>query len=437
MTNCTRLEAPVFLAAQKIKSFEETPEGFMLECFLINTKINANDWMVTADANIQDGKTFEGRPDIEFINPEGKRDHTVGKSFEESIAVQEPFRKGTIQKVLGTETGEKLTSISLITDSDVIRKIKSHELQFVSPAVFPRSLEDIEIIRTGPNTHVHILHRYRGLHRAFVDEPAYETIDATLGPTCEGPIEECMIKLEQVQAGIGDSEIDPLRERKIISVKKCTVTGNTIIEFENTSNSKEKSTSNKLPTDEEMKKLDSRISKIADEIEEKLKGKADIETEEEKTSRLANEEETRKKEEAKKSKSKKGNEQEDKTAEELEKEKEAKKAEEEKKEEDMTARIAGEISEKLPLIEKFVAAKTQVAGLDSKAVTALREKLMKASLDTLKEKWDDIKEFAAGLPVKEIETESPIGYGASESFTASKKFEEMSGSELEEAAGMN
>lgn len=436
MTNCTKLEAPVFLAAQKIKSFEETDEGFMLECFVINTKTNANDWMVTADANIQDGLTFEGRPDIEFFNEEGKRDHTVGKSFEESLAVQEPFRVGTMKKIRGTETGEKLTSISIITDPDVIRKIKSGEIQFVSPAVFPRSLEDIEIIRTGPRTHVHILHRYRALHRAFVDEPAYETIDATLGPTCEGPIEECMIKLEQVQAGIGDIEIDPLRVRKIVSVSKCKVTGNTIIEFENTSNREEKSTSSKLPTDEELKKMDSRISKIAEEIEEKLKGKADIETEEEKTSRLANEEETKKKEEARKSKSKKGNEH-DPDKETSTDETEEEKAQEEEKEKDMTARIAAEISQKLPLIEKFVAAKTQVSGLDAKAVTALREKLMKASLESIKEKWEDIKDFAAGLPVKEIEKDSPIGYGASEAHTGSKKYEDMSTSELEEAAEIN
>ena len=428
------MEQPIFLAAHKIKSFEETPEGFMLECFLINTKLNQNDWMVTAEANKQDGHTFKGRPDIEFINDKGQRDHTVGKSFEDSLRAQEPFRVGTINKIMGTETGEKLTSVSLIKDPEVIRKIKSREVSYVSPAVFPRSLEDIEIIRTGPHSHVHVLHRYRGLHRAFVDEPAYGTIDATLGQTCEGNIEECMIKLEQVQAGIGDDSIEPLREKKIVSVKKCTVTGNTIVEFENTSNNQEKSKTSKLEDEEKIKELESKLSKFANEVKEELKGKANIESEEDKKKSEAAKkaEEDKKLEEAKKSK--KGNEEET-------KKEEAKKAEEEKKEKDMTARIASEIAEKLPLIDKFVAAKTQVAALDEKQQTELKETLMKASLGDVKKQWEAVEPFVAAIPT-ETKTDSPIGYGLSSGYTAASsttttKFEEMSTEELEAAAGVN
>ena len=128
MTNCKSLDHPVFLAAQKIKGFEETDEGFLLECFLINDKVNQNDWVVTADANLQDAHTFEGRPDIEFFNENGKRDHTVGKSFEDSIRVQEPFRKGTMRKVIVKQEGKEVTSISLITDKEIIKKIKSKEI---------------------------------------------------------------------------------------------------------------------------------------------------------------------------------------------------------------------------------------------------------------------------------------------------------------------
>ena len=432
MTNCKSLDHPVFLAAQKIKGFEETDEGFLLECFLINDKVNQNDWVVTADANLQDAHTFEGRPDIEFFNEDGKRDHTVGKSFEDSIRVQEPFRKGTMRKVIVKQEGKEVTSISLITDRDIIRKIKSHEIEFVSPAVFPRSLEDIEIIRTGPDTHVHVLHRYRGLHRAFVDEPAYGNLDAQLGQTCEGNIGDCMIKLEQVQAGIGDSEIKPLRELKIVTVSKCKVTGNTIVEFENTSQVTKKSVTKHMANEEIKKEVDAAISKFKADFEEKLKSKANIETEEEKTSRIAQEEKDK---DAKKSKANGEENKEEKANDVTEKEKDAKKAQDEEKEKDMTARIAAEISEKLPLIDKFVAAKTQVAFLDEKAQTALRESLMKASLDEVKSKWETIKEFAAAIPTTKS-TDSPIGYGAVTTETASSNFEDMDTKELEKAAGV-
>ena len=391
MTNCKSLDHPVFLAAQKIKGFEETDEGFLLECFLINDKVNQNDWVVTADANLQDAHTFEGRPDIEFFNENGKRDHTVGKSFEDSIRVQEPFRKGTMRKVIVKQEGKEVTSISLITDKEIIKKIKSKEISYVSPAVFPRSLEDIEIIRTGPDTHVHVLHRYRGLHRAFVDEPAYGNLDAQLGQTCEGNIGDCMIKLEQVQAGIGNMDVEPLREMKIISVNKCKQTGHTIVEFENTSQVKEKTKASKLADEDTKKQIDSAVAIMKAEFDKKLESKADIETEDEKTSRLAQEEE-KKKEEAKKSK--KGNETEEEKANDEIKKEEAKKAEEDK-EEKMTARIAAEISEKLPLIDKFVAA----------------------------------------IPTEKT-IDSPIGYGAVTTETASSNFEDMDTKELEKAAGV-
>ena len=230
-----KLNSPVFLASSEIK-FKETEDGFFLESFLISNKMNQNGWMVTAEANRLDGQDFVGKPDIVFFK-DGKRDHTTADTYEESLKVQEPFRKGTMQKVMGDDTGIELTTVSKIEDEETIAKIKSKEIQFVSPAVFPRSLEDVEIIQTGPDSHIHVLHRYRALHRAFVDEPAYGKTDAQIGDTCEGNGKECFLKLQQKQAaaGIGDQEVEPLRERKIINVKKCPTTGNTIVEFENTS----------------------------------------------------------------------------------------------------------------------------------------------------------------------------------------------------------
>ena len=138
MTQC-KLQQPIFCAASKI-SFKETKEGFFVEGFLISEKLNANNWMVPREANQKDGQDFVGKPDIVFINDDGKRDHTTGDTLEESLKVQEPFRKGTMQKVMGTDVGKKLTTISKIEDPDTIAKIKSGEIKFVSPAIFPKSL---------------------------------------------------------------------------------------------------------------------------------------------------------------------------------------------------------------------------------------------------------------------------------------------------------
>ena len=130
-----KLEKPIFIAASKF-TFKETDEGFFIETFLISNRINANGWMITADANKQDGKTFEGRPDIVFFNEKKQRDHTVGDTLESSLKVQEPFRKGTMLKVLGTDTGKKLTSVDKIDDKDTIGKIKSRSL-FCSSKITP------------------------------------------------------------------------------------------------------------------------------------------------------------------------------------------------------------------------------------------------------------------------------------------------------------
>jgi len=389
------LSKPVFLAAQEITGFKETDEGFFLESFLISDKLNLNDWEVTAEANQKDGNDFVGKPDIVFMK-DGKRDHTTGPTLEESLKVQEPFRKGTIKKVMGTELGTKLHSVSKIIDPETQDLIRKKILRFVSPAVFPRSLEDIEIIRTGPNTHIHRLHRYHALHRAFVDEPAYGG-EATIGQTCEGDGSACLEKLEQYKAGIGDDNIAPLQQKKIISIKKCTVTGNTIVEYEKSSDIDQKDSDIIMPDlEKENKDLKAKLA----ETENKLK--ANIEETKKKDDETAKKAEKDEKDlKAKKSADEK----------ETEKKETASKAEDEKKEKDMTARIASEISEKLPLIENFIAAKTQVSGLDEKAQGKLRTTMLAASLDEVKKSWDDIKDFVGAIPMKQnISTESKIGY---------------------------
>lgn len=485
-----KLDQPVFVGATEFE-FEETEDGFFVHHFVISNKVNANNWMVTSDANRLDGKDFEGKPDIVFINEKGQRDHTTGRTKEESLKVQEPFRKGTIKKIKGTDTGRKLTSSALIEDEDTKAKIRSGEIKFVSPAIFPKSLEDVEIVKTGPNTHIHIVHRYNALHVAFVDDPAYG-IEAAVGPTCEGNGKDCLIKLQQIQAGIGDDEVDPLREIKLVKIKtsKCSKTGNLIFEMPAGELSEEvsKCLSQKLspgeePTDqdlaicfdearEKLKKSKAKESKQAttnsnkdekyssnskmtltdEERDEKIKtleSKAQEVEKELKVARKAQEEEKKEKEaQEQEDKDKQAQEDEDKKEgkkgrkgrkgqdemTEDEKKEEAKRAQEEekKKEDEMTAKIAKELSVKIPLVKEYVAAKVDQKGLDAKAAKELEDKMLNASVEEIQEKLDDIGTFAA-MKKSQDGLESPVGYGANTGYVASK-YEDMSDADLEKAA---
>ena len=482
MHSCS-LKKPVYIAATEF-TFEETDEGFFVHSFLISNRVNMNNWMVTSDANIQDGKDFEGKPDILFVNEKGVRDHTTGKTKEESLKVQEPFRKGTIETVQGLDRGVKLTSVDKIEDPQTIAEIKSGKIKFVSPAIFPRSLEDVEIIRTGPNSHIHVIHRYHALHKAFVDDPAYGTL-ATLGPTCDGKAEDCMVRLQQVQAGIGDDEVAPIREIEFVKIKtsKCSKTGDLIFEMPAGDLSEEvsKCLSQKLspgeePTDQDLaicfseardklNKNKAKASKQATaksqidhkskslqkmtlsetEVEEKIK-KLETQGEEikkalkgqEMTEEEKKKEEARKAQEEEKKKDEQMNSRKGKSGQEMteeEKKEEARKAqeEEEKKEEEMTAKIASQLAEKIPLVEQYVAAKTAQKNLDEKGQTELRNTMLKASIDELKSKLDDIGPYAA--MVKKDQNSSEIGYGSQ--FSGSTNYDKLSDDELAKKAGID
>jgi len=470
---------PVFMAASEI-TFTETDEGFFVEGFLISDKINANGWMVTREANQKDGHEWKGRPDIFFIK-DGRLDHTTGNSFEASMEAQEPFRKGTMQKILGLDIGRRLTSISKIEDPDIIRRIKNKEIKWTSPAVFPRSLEDVEIVPTGPNSHIHILHRYRPLHRAFVDEPAYGRGETQLGLTCEGNSKECLVKLEQLKAGIGDDEVNPLRTIPL-KVSRCSETNNLIVELKAGAEAdcvsrilSEKLGPGEEPTDQdlaiafsecrkqksskansslkpesrygkqmgneeitrkEMDALKSQMNDISEDVKKALKAQTETEEEKEKA-RKAQEEEDKKNGKggtqdtpdprAKRGKHGQDNETEkEKEARIAQEEDEEKKAQEEE-EKKMTARIASELSVKIPLVEKYVAAKTAQKTLDEKASTELREKMLKASVEEIKEKLDDIESFVG---ISEQSSESKIGYMGTTDFVANAELENKSTEEL-------
>jgi len=469
MSNC-KLQTLYFAATEfEVLDEFEGEKGFFIKSFLINNKLNLNDWEVTEEANRLDGPEFKGMPGIEFFN-KGRRDHTVGSTYVEALRLQSPHAKGIIRKVIGTETGEKLTQVSRIFDEEMIEKIKKARKEgkkmFVSPAIFPRSIDDVQIIDRPEGGHIHRVHRYLPLHYAFVDEPAYGG-DAAITDVCEGA--DCLIKLAKTATdGIGQDDIDPLRTIPIIRVSKCSKTGKINVSVagdDELSKLVSECLSKKLgegeePTDQELaicfsearKKLKSNTSKIH---QSKNYGKkmSNVEITEEKKknldARLTALEDTetkRKEEEAKKAKQKKAVETEDNHEKDMleatdndddltDKEKEearkkakkGKKAVDEKeteKEKEQTAKIASmndiiNTEIKLPKIASYLEYRASV-GDTEEVIETKRAKLLKGSIEDINEKLEEVAPHMASMQFnteskqKSGTTKYPYGLGGTQ-----------------------
>ena len=477
MSNC-KLQALYFatVKAEILDEFEGE-KGVFIKSFLINTKTNLNDWEVTKEANIKDGPNFKGMPGIEFFN-KGRRDHTVGKTYEDALRLQSPHAKGIIRKVIDKTGGEKLEQITRMFDNKMIEKIRKAQSEgkeiFVSPAIFPRSIDDVDIIDMPDGSHIHRVKRYLPLHYAFVDEPAYGD-EARITDVCEG--DNCLIKLAKTATeGIGQDGLEPIRTIPFVRISRCTKTGKIKI------SSKEGSAlddmvseclSNKLgpgeePSDQDIaicfsesrKKLKGVNSQIR---ESKKKGKLSAEepTEKEKKmeARLTALEDDNKEMKKENAKLKKANdelhennheekldaaEDNDETGDNPEEGKKSKKSKKgkkgndemtkEKKEE--TAKIASmskiiDDEIKMPKIAKYLAYRASV-GDTEEVLEAKKAKLLKASVEEINEKLEEVAPHMASIEFnnqadsKKPETEFPMGFPGQVSGSTTQK----SGSEL-------
>ncbi len=314
------------------------------------------------------------------------------------------------------------------------------------------------------------------MHRAFVDEPAYGRGETQLGLTCEGNSKECLVKLEQLKAGIGDDEVSPLRTIPL-KVSKCSETGNLLIELKageeadcvsrilseklgpggeptdqdlaiafsecrkeqgkkaNSSQiakkyGKKQMSSNEEVTRKEMDEIKGQLKDMSEDVKKALKAQTETE-EEKKEAKKAQDEKDEKEKQAKKGKHGQENETEDEKKARIAQEEEDEKKAQEEKEKDMTARIASELSVKIPLVEKYVAAKTAQKSLDADASTKLREEMLKASVDDIKSKLDDIQTFVG---VVDSAHESKIGYMGSIEYSGTTELENKTTEELLEEA---
>ena len=104
----------------------------------ISDVIHLNKWQATHEANISNLDTFLGRPGIHHINPEnGKRDHPGTTTSEKSLQIQKLYRAASIIAVGSDIPTKKNWQISKMVDDEVIAKIKSKEIKWISSSIWP------------------------------------------------------------------------------------------------------------------------------------------------------------------------------------------------------------------------------------------------------------------------------------------------------------
>lgn len=179
------------------------PNVTILKTFFINDKINKNSWQTPWEGLKEDAHELIGIPlvlkdDLEHPTFAEQSKYEVGMIFDYDI----------------DEEKKQIIVYIRVTDDEVAEKIRSGELEYVSPAVIPRSDEFLKKING-----VDVLSRTLGLHLSIVGNPAYGEEDAKMSHICHGDGKECYHRLKTMkasfQAKYAESEMDQCVARKI------------------------------------------------------------------------------------------------------------------------------------------------------------------------------------------------------------------------------
>ena len=112
------------------------PDVTILKTFFCNDTVNINDWQATWEGLKKDAKDLPGVPLVLQEDLEHPK-----------FSVQEFYDKGTIFDYDIDEENHQIIVYVRITDSKVAARIKSGELQYVSPAVIPRGSEHLTNVK--------------------------------------------------------------------------------------------------------------------------------------------------------------------------------------------------------------------------------------------------------------------------------------------------
>lgn len=160
------------------------PDVTIIKTFFINDKVNVNDWQATWEGLKEDAKELPGVPLVlqeDLQHPK--------------FSVQEMFDRGTIFDYDIDEENHQIIVYVRITDMSIVERIRSGELQYVSPAVIPRGSETMH-----NENGVDILDRTLPLHLCIVGDPAYGKDAAKMTHLCSGDGEACYSRLKMMTA---------------------------------------------------------------------------------------------------------------------------------------------------------------------------------------------------------------------------------------------
>jgi len=162
----------------------ERPDVTILKTFFIDDTVNENDWQATWEGLKLDAEELQGVPLVLQEDLEHPK-----------FSVQKFFDRGTIFDYEFDENEHKIIVYARITDPTIVERIKSGELEYVSPAVIPRGSESMHNVNG-----VDVLDRTLPLHLAIVGNPAYGTLKAKMSHLCTGDGRECHHRLKTMTA---------------------------------------------------------------------------------------------------------------------------------------------------------------------------------------------------------------------------------------------
>lgn len=162
------------------------PDVTIIKTFYCNDLVNENDWQATWEGLKQDAEDLPGTPIVLKEDLEHPK-----------FSVQDMYDRGTIFDFDIDEANKQIIVYARITDLSIVERIKSGELQYVSPALIPRGSEYLKTVRG-----VDVLSRTLPIHLAIVSNPAYGKEKAKISHICSGDGKECYHRLKMMTANV-------------------------------------------------------------------------------------------------------------------------------------------------------------------------------------------------------------------------------------------
>ena len=171
-----------------------------LRTWLINGERNNNDWRVPWESVKKYARTFVGKHGIAYRKCDERGmcslDHTRGDQYDKAVEHQNQHKVTDIIGVEFDEGSQDAYAIHRVTDPSFGEKVKTGQIRYVSPSIWP----DKEHINTTINTETLEMFidttKWKAMHHAFVDNPAYGS-KASIRGICEGTETECTTKLTE------------------------------------------------------------------------------------------------------------------------------------------------------------------------------------------------------------------------------------------------